>query len=390
VSFEVFEALTIEQLRAVGSSKWVTYPDAIGAFIAESDFGTAPAVQQAVRSRVETASLGYSTKAEKDAVGTAFARWAADRFDWHVDPAQVGVLPEVLTSLELTLEHFSRPDSAVVLPTPAYMPFFTVLRDHRREVIETPLVRQGAGWGFDYDAIEAAFAAGAGLLVLVNPANPTGTAFTREQLLPLVDIVDRHGGKVWADEIHAPLLFDGRRHVPYASLSETAALHTVTATSASKGWNIAGLKCSQMILTNPDDLKAWRHVSRWPSHTTGYLGVFATIAAYDEGRDWLDELTVHLQGHRDRLAGLVAEHLPDAGFIAPQATYLAWLDLRAYGVTENLQAFLLREARVAGTDGRLCGRDHRGWFRVNFATPAPILDELVRRIAAALPAPSAP
>ncbi|WP_159500413.1 MalY/PatB family protein [Microbacterium sp. 18062] len=386
MSFESWEALTPADLRRRGGAKWTTYPDALGTFIAESDFGTAPAVDRAVRERVEHASFGYSTKAERDAVGTSFSGWAADRLRWHVEPAQVGVLPEVLTSLELMLDHFSEPGTPVILPTPAYMPFFTLLRDHRREVIETPLLREGDGWMFDYEAIEGAFAAGARLFMLVNPANPTGTVFTREQLLPLVDIVDRHGGRVWADEIHAPILFDGRTHVPYASLSEAAAAHTVTATSASKGWNIPGLKCSQIVFTNPADRTLWRRAGRWRAHTVGYLGLFATIAAYDEGREWLDELTTHLQGHRALLGELIAEHLPRARHVPPQATYLAWLDLRDYGITGGLQSYLLREAGVAGTDGLLCGRDFDGFYRINFATPATILEELVARLGRALPA----
>lgn len=384
MAFEEFERLTVQDLRDRGGSKWTTYPEAIGSFIAESDFGTAPAVLRAVEERVANAAFGYSTKQERADVGRAYARWAQERFGWALDPEQIGVLPEVLTSLEITLEHFSRPGSAVVLPTPTYMPFFTLLRDHGRETIETPLLPTADGWAFDYDAIERAFAAGAGLLVLVNPANPTGTVFTREQLLPLVDIVDRHGGRVWADEIHSPILFDGRRHVPYASLSETAAAHTVTASSASKGWNIPGLKCSQIVFSNPDDLKTWQQVGRWPSHTVGNLGIFATIAAYEHGGGWLDELTAHLEGHRELLGRLVAQHLPSAGYVPAEATYLAWLDLRPYGLDENPQRFLLREAGVAGTHGRHCGRDFAGFFRLNFATPAAILTEKIERIGRAL------
>lgn len=384
MTFERHEQLTVDELRAIGSSKWVTFPEAIGSFIAESDYGTAPAVLDAVQRRVTNASFGYSTLAERAEVGQALARFTADRYGWQIDPAQVGVLPEVLTSLELTLEHFSDA-GPVVVPTPAYMPFFKVLRDHGREVIETPLVRSNGDWGFDYEAIERAFAAGARLLLLTNPANPTGTVFGRDELVPLVDIVDRHGGRVWADEIHAPIVYDGRTHVPYASLSDTAAAHTVTATSASKGWNIAGLKTSQIVLTNPDDARRWHDVGRWPAHTTGYLGIFATIAAYDAGREWLDELTTHLQGNRDLLTRLVAELLPRARLVPAQATYLAWLDLRDYGVAGSLQTYLLREAGVAGTDGLHCGRDFGGFFRFNFATPRAILTETVERIASALP-----
>lgn len=407
MAFEEFERLTVDELRARGGSKWRAYPDAIGSFIAESDFGTAPAVLRAVQDRVDRAAFGYTDRRDRDAAAEAFVGWAEDRYDWRLEPEQVGLLPEVLTAFELGLEHFSRPGSAVVLPTPNYMPFFGLLRDHGRETIETPLLRTvdrvGAadGWEFDYEAIDRAFAAGAGLLVLVNPANPSGTVFTREQLLPLVDIVDRHGGRVWADEIHAPIVYDGRRFTPYASLNETAAAHTITATSASKGWNIPGLKCSQVVFTNPDDLRTWRKVGKWAAHATGHLGVFATAAAYDEGRDWLDALVAHLAERRDQFGRLVAEHLPYARYVPPQGTYLGWLDLREHlaeeaegraaasavegrRLAESLQSRLLRDAGVAATEGRHCGRDFRGFLRLNFATPAAILEEKIERIARAL------
>ncbi|WP_053386191.1 MalY/PatB family protein [Leucobacter japonicus] len=389
-TFAAFEQLTADELLARGSSKWTTHPGTIGSFIAESDFGTAPAVTRVLQERVAHGTLGYSTKREKELVAESLSRWLQHRHGWEVPAEQIGVLPEVLTALEITLDHYTEPGTPVVVPTPNYMPFFTLLRDHGREVVETPLLQRDDTWEFDYQRIDDAFAAGARLLVLVNPANPTGTVFTREQLLPLVDIVERHGGRVWADEIHAPIIYDEREHVPYATLSPEAAAHTITATSASKGWNIPGIKCSQIIFSNPADAKAWPQIGRWPSHTTGHLGVLGTIAAFDEGRDWLDDLVAHLQGHRDRFARLAAEHLPLARLVPAQATYLGWLDLRAYEVRESLQRLLLRDANVAATDGRHCGRDFRGFLRLNFATPGAILDDTFARIAAALPAGPTP
>lgn len=380
-----YDAIGIEALRAAGGSKWTTYPDAIGTFIAEADHGTAPSITAALRAQVDTGTFGYVTVAEKAEAGRSLARWLQHRYSWEVDAARIGCLPEVLTSLEITIDHFTRPGSAVILPTPTYMPFFTLPRDHGRAIVEVPLQQQEAGsWEFDYEGIDAAFAAGAGLLVLTNPANPTGTVFRRDQLLPLVDIVERHGGRVWADEIHAPLVFDGADHVPYASLSPAAAGHTVTATSASKGWNIPGLKCAQMVFSNDADWDVWRGVSRWPSHTTGYLGVLATIAAYDGGRDWLDDTVDYLSENRALLGDLVAEHLPRAQYRRPDATYLGWLDLRAYAVPGNTARWLRQKAGVAATDGRLCGRDFDGWLRITFATPKPILTETITRLAGAL------
>lgn len=380
--FAAAEALTVDELRARGGSKWATFPDSIGTFVAESDFGTAPAVLDAVQSRVDNLDFGYTTLARKAELAEATARFLTDRHDWAVDPADIGALPEVLSSLEFTLDHLAGP-GAVVVPTPTYMPFFHLLRDHRREIIEVPVVHTTVDgqetWNLDLDGIADAFRNGASVLILINPANPTGTVFTRSQLAPLVEIVDRHGGRVWADEVHAPLIYGGRRHVPYASLSDTAAAHTVTATSASKGWNIPGLTCSQTVFSGPD-ATVWRKEGTWVGHAVGHLGVEATIAAYDDGRDWLDALVTHLQGHRDLLVDLVAEYLPRARFLPPQGTYLDFLDLRDYGVRGSVENLLRRQAGVAGTDGRRCGRDFRGWFRLNHATPAAVLTEQVVKI----------
>lgn len=330
-------------------------------------------------------ALGYPTLADTNSVADACVRWNADRFGWVLKPTQIALLPEVLTSLDMMLEHFSRPGSPVVLPTPAYAPFFSILRDHGREIIEVPMLREPRGWALDYAGIERAFARGAGLLVLVNPANPAGTVFTREELALLAGIVERYGARVWADEIHASLIYEGKIHVPYASLSEATAMHTVTATSASKGWNTAGLKCAQMVLTNPDDVKTWQKSGRWVSHTTGYLGMIATIAAYNEGREWLDQLVLHLDHRRQQLSALVSEHVPLAEYVPAEGTYLAWLGLEQYGVEQkNLQTFFLREARVAVTNGRQFGRKWGGYVRLNFATPARLVEEQIVRIAQAL------
>ncbi|WP_068478649.1 MalY/PatB family protein [Pseudoclavibacter helvolus] len=400
-SFEEVDARSLAELReaGVGSSKWDTFPDAIGSFIAESDYGTAPAVRRVVAEQLERQSFGYVTKAAKAELGAALSEWMHDRYAWQVDLEWIGVLPEVLTSLELTIEHYTRPGSAVILPTPTYMPFFTLPVDHGREIVETPLLQDAGGsWGFDYEAINRAFARGAGLLVLSNPSNPTGTVFTREQLLSLVDIVDRHGGRVWSDEIHAPLVFGGLAHVPYASLSDVAANHTVTATSASKGWNIAGLKASQIVFSNTRDLETWHRIQRWPSHTAGTLGILASTAAYREGRDWLDALVTHLDGNRRLLSGLVDEHLPGVDYVEPDASYLAWLDFRgiladapvavrgsasrraADAPPTRLGRRARTQAGVAATDGLLCGAHFDGWLRINFATARPILAETVRRL----------
>ncbi len=201
-------------------------------------------------------------------------------------------------------------------------------------------------------------------------------------------MVEANGGRVFADEIHAPLIYPGGTHIPYASLSGAAAAHTVTGTAASKGWNLPGLKCAQLLLSNDRDAATWAEHGSTFEHGTSTPGVQASTAAYRDGGPWLDDVVAYLDGSRALLAGLLAEHLPEVGYQPPEGTYLAWLDCRALcrgrwspGDARDVSPaeFFLAKARVMLTDGAACGEAGRGHVRLNFATPRPILTEIVRR-----------
>ena len=189
-----------------------------------------------------------------------FADWSASRYGWAVAPEQVTPLADVVAGLQAAIEHFTPPGSAVVLPTPAYMPFLTVPGLMGRELIQVPMVDDGGRATYDLDGIAQALARGAGLVVHVNPHNPLGRVFTPEEQLALADVVEGAGARVFADEIHAPLVYPGAVHRPYAALSEATAGHTVTATSASKAWNLPGLKAAQLVLSNAADVEHWAEV----------------------------------------------------------------------------------------------------------------------------------
>jgi cystathionine beta-lyase len=200
----------------------------------------------------------------------------------------------------------------------------------------------------------------------------------------VAEVVDRNGGRVFSDEIHAPLVYDGHRHVPYASLSETAAAHSVTATSASKAWNIPGVKCAQLVLTNDADTATWAEVGLYYEHGPSTLGLAANAAAYRHGGPWLEEVLAHLDGSRRLLGNLLAEQLPEVGYTAPEGTYLAWLDCRGLGLGDHPADFFRSAARVALTDGPLCGRAGAGFARYTFATPRDVLAQTVAQLAEAV------
>ncbi len=377
------DSITVDQLRAVPSVKWSTYPDALGAFVAEMDFGTAPAVRRALLDAVGSGGLGYLPAAATARMQEAYAGFARRRFGWVVDPERVRPVPDVLAAFEATVRHLTPEGAPVILPTPAYMPFAPLLDDLGRKVLTVPFARDGGRYVHDLDALDAAFAAGGRLLVLVNPHNPTGRVFERAELEAVAAVVERHGGRVFADEIHAPLVYAGRAHVPYASVSPVAAGHSVTATSASKAWNVPGLKAAQLVVTDDDAADVWQRRGTWTEHLTATPGVLAHTAAYDDGEDWLGDVLGYLDGNRRLVADHLAEHLPAVGHTPPEGTYLAWLDLRAYGL-EHPAAWLREHAGVALTDGIQCGAVGEGFVRLTLATPRPILREILTRLTEAL------
>ncbi len=381
-----WDALTPEALRAAGSLKWTRFPGALGAWVAEMDFGTAPEVTRVLHAAVDRGLLGYQPAGAEEAMAQACARWQERRYGWQVPASWITPLPDVLVGLQAAIEHFSPTGSAVVLPTPAYMPFLTAPGLLGRELVQVPMVERAGRPTYDLDGIARALAAGGGLVVHVSPHNPLGRVWTEEEQLALADVVEAAGARVFADEIHAPLVHPGARHRPYASLSPVTAGHTVTATSASKAWNLPGLKAAQLIVSSEADAARWEAVGPILRHATSTLGVLATTTAYTAGGAWLDAVLAYLDGNRLLLAELLGDRLPTVRYRPPEGTYLAWLDCRALDLPEPPGAYFLERAGVALVEGTACGTAGAGHVRLNLATPRPVLREIVDRMAVAVTA----
>ncbi|BDZ40122.1 MalY/PatB family protein [Microbacterium suwonense] len=379
-----FDAITESDLRSAGSLKWTMFPETIGAFVAEMDFGVAPAISQAIGAAVGAGFTGYLPSSLADELCTASARWYAEHYGWGVAASDVRLVPDVIAAYEFAITTYTAPGAAVIVPTPAYMPFLSVPLRHGRRVIEVPSREVDGRWVMDLDAVAAAFADGGELLVLCNPHNPLGTVATRDELHRIAEVVTDAGGRVFSDEIHAPLVYAPATHIPYASVSDAADAHTLTATSASKAWNLAGFKCAQLIFSNDETRDAWKANDGWVGHGTATIGVVAQLAAYTGGGGWLAEVVEYLDGNRRMLAQLVAEHLPGVRVTVPEGTYIALLDFRSTGLTGDLGAWFREHAKVAMTDGAQCGQAAIGFTRFVFATPRPLLREAVLRIARAL------
>ncbi|MGO3147717.1 MAG: MalY/PatB family protein [Leucobacter sp.] len=378
------DALTIDDLVRRGSAKWTRFPGTIGAFVAEMDYGTAPAVSLALSHAVDTYQFGYLSTPTSDALSQATSAWLAQNNGWNVPQEWVRPLPDVLKGLEAAIELYTDANAPVILPTPAYMPFFKVPKLSDREIIEVPMLETDGFYEFDFEGIEQALAGRKGLFILCNPYNPLGRVFTRDELVKLSEVIERTEARVFSDEIHSPLVFGEHTHISYASLSNATAKHTITTVSASKAWNLPGLKCAQVVLSNEADASVWDEHGQPFSKGASTLGVIANTAAYTSGMQWLDEIREYTANNFELMRDLLAEHLPDARYRAPEGTYIAWIDWNAYDLSPDPATFFRENAGVSLTNGADCGAPGVGYTRMILATPAPILKQAVLQMAAAI------
>jgi cystathionine beta-lyase len=364
----------IDALRRRRSSKWVTYPDdVLPLFVAETDVEPAPPVRDALVEAVELGDLGY---AEPGGLHAAFAGFAARRFGWAPDPARIQLMPDVMAAIVELLRVLTQPGDGVVVATPAYPPFFDGIPEAGRRVVEVPLT----GRELDLDGIDAALAGGARALLLASPHNPTGRVYDRATLAAAAELADRHGALVLSDEIHAPLTLPGAEHTPFGALGDRRA---VVITSASKAFNLAGLKCAVAVACSDDVAAEFERLPEEVRYRAGVLGVIASQAAFEHGDAWLDELLAALDANRRLLGELLAEHLPAVRWTAPEASFLAWLDCRELGLGDDPAAAFLERGRVALEPGVSFGAQGRGFARLNFGCAPAVLEEAVRRMAAA-------
>ncbi|MEU9883963.1 aminotransferase class I/II-fold pyridoxal phosphate-dependent enzyme [Sphaerisporangium sp. NPDC051011] len=374
-------AFTLDQLRERRSLKWREYPpEVLPLWVAEMDTPLAEPIAAALAEAVGRGDTGYAIAG---GLPEAFAGFAARRFGWRPDPAAMRLVPDVMAGILEALHLVTEPGDRVVLNTPAYPPYFHWLPRVGRQVVENPLVLTPCGYRLDLAALERDFAAGASAFLLCNPHNPTGVVFGEEDLLALAALADRYGVRVVSDEIHAPLVYDGARHVPFGSLDATAAARSITLASASKAWNLAGLKAA-LAVPGAEARADVARIAPEVADGAGLLGVIASEVAFTAGEPWLEELMADLTANRALLGELLSERLPEAGYQPPQATYLAWLDLRALGLGDDPAEWFRRRGDVAVYPGPKFGAPGRGFARFNFATSPERVADAVGRMAASL------
>lgn len=375
---EEWDQLDENIMRHRGSLKWSGTGEQpiCGHWVAEMDFGTSPAIANCLRDAISNGLLGYIPTWARTAAHEATAAFYRDHFNWDFPATDVTLVASVLDGLRAMLRTMIPAGSTVLVPTPAYMPFLTIPQSFEHQVQQIPSVLVDGQWELDFEALEAA-APQAQMLILCNPWNPTGRVLTEAELRQVEAIATRHGLVVFADEIHSPLVFGNRHHVAYAGLSEAAAAHTVTAVSGSKGFNIAGLQCAQVIVTDPQLRKQWENAATRAAHP-GTLGVLAVPAAYQQSQAWLAQVLGYLEANLQ----LIDEMLTGSAlsWTRPQATYLGWIDASALG--ERPAQRVLEETGVQVNCGSTLGSGYDQYLRFNFASSRQVVQRSLEAILA--------
>lgn len=380
-----FDDIDIETLRRRRGMKWKNYgPDVLAAWVADMDFPVAPPIQRRLQELLDTSDLGYPHKAHEARLVELLAQRCQERFAWTVDPARVEVIVEVVQGLQMCLQMFTRPGEGAAMLTPIYPPFLKTTRAMGRRIDHHTLAPGADGFEIDWDVLESSIRGDTRALLLCNPHNPTGRVLTREELTGLAELALRHDLIVVSDEIHCDLVFDGRPHIPFASLGPEIKARTVTLMSASKTFNVAGLRCAMMVFGSSSLHDAYRKGPKFLRGGASSLGLHAAEVAWSECDEWLAELLHYLEGSRKLIGGFLKEHLPEIDFLPPQATYLAWLDCRRLGLGDDLWRTVLDKGRVALSDGRDFGPGGEDCLRLNFATSRDLLDKALRRLQRAL------
>jgi cystathionine beta-lyase len=382
------KALDLSELQTHRSEKWRAFPqDVLPLPVAEMDFPVADAIRETLRELIDRSDLGYLGPIPE--MGMAFAGFAQRRWGWSVDPLQVRIAADVGVGVFEVLRVITKPGDKILINSPVYPNFYTWCAETHLEQVDVPLTQSetevnGSHWILDWDGIEKAYKSGIKVHLICNPHNPLGRVYTREELLRLAELAKTYGVYILSDEIHAPLTFAEQTFTPFLTVSESAREVGITITAASKGWNIAGLKCAIIITADPKMHETLNAIAPATHYRASLLGAFATVTAFEKGEPWLNDVMVQLDHNRKLIAELIEAKTPGVGYRIPHCSYLAWLDLSSFHLGEDPSAVLIEKGKVAFVQGLRFGPQSTQFVRLNFATSPEILEEAFNRLATVL------
>ncbi|MBS2097471.1 MalY/PatB family protein [Carboxylicivirga linearis] len=360
--------------------------DVIPLWVADMDFAAAPEIHAEIQKRAAHEIFGYTIR--KDDFNEAIKDWCEYKHAWKIQTDCIEYSPGVVPALAFSILGLTEPGDGVIINTPVYPPFHSVVTSNGRELIKNSLIQENGKYVFDFDSFEQEAAKpSTKLFILCNPHNPVGRAWTKEELLKIHEICIKHNVVVLADEIHSDLVWWGKQHNAFALLNDEAAANSLTFMAPSKTFNIAGFNTSYVISSNPKLLAAYRNTqNRLQVHLGHVFSSLALTSAYNLGRPWLKELTTYIEDNIQFVDSFLKSNLPEIQMQIPDATYLLWLNFAEWNMSQKeLKDHLVKKAKVGLNDGMTFGAEGKGYMRLNVASPRSILHEALERIVATKP-----
>lgn len=353
--------------------------DLIPMWVADMDFRTPPFIIDSVKKRIECEIFGYTEK--PNTWYQSIINWQKKRHQLAITKEMISFIPGVVPAIVMAIEAFTKVGEQVLIHPPVYYPFAAAIRNTGRKVITNPLLLGNLQYYIDFDDFEKKVKT-CKLFILCNPHNPGGRVWSKEELEKLAAICLKYQVLMISDEIHADLTLPSYKHISLASLSEEIAMNTVTFSSASKTFNMAGLASAYAIIPNPQVRQ------KFLDKTVGYMltdgNIFAfqtTVVAYEQGEEWLNQLLAYVQGNIDFLTQYIDQHLPKVKYLVPQASYLVFLDFRALGLSQKeLVSFCTNKAHLALVDGSVFGEEGKGFMRINLASPRSVIEKALEQL----------
>jgi len=379
------KAPTLAELSTHHSEKWRAFaPDVIPLPVAEMDFPVAAPIREFLHSMVEHSDMGYLGAIPE--LGNSFASFANTRWNWTVDPTHVRVSTDVGVGVVEILRVFTIPGDGILISSPVYQNFYTLINETKVKSIDVPFIYQQSddvslAWSIDWKGIEEAYSSGIKVHLLCSPHNPIGRVYTKEELSKFVALAVKYNVIIISDEIHSPLEYSEHPFVPILTLGAEAQRHCVVVTAASKGWNIAGLKCAIIVSGSEAMHEKLNALPPALHYRASLLGAFATAVAFDKCVPWLDTVIKQLDHNRNLISKLLAEHLPEVIYNPPQHSYLAWFDLSALNLGTEPTAVILDKTKVALNAGHIYGAQWGQFARMNFATSPEIITQAITQMA---------
>lgn len=353
--------------------------DVIPMWVADMDFAAPPAVVEAIRKRAEHPILGYSYRS--DNYWQSIIGWVDRHSGWKIQREWLDFTPGVVSGIVYALRAFTEPGDRIVIQPPVYHPFARQIRLNDRVVVNNPLRETNGHYEIDFEDLDRKLA-GAKVLLMSSPHNPTGRVFTREELTRIGQLCVKHDVLILSDEIHGDIVYAPQKFIHIASIDDSIAARTLTFIAPSKTFNIAGLSTSVSIVPNPVlNQRLQEEYAKMHADQGNIFGAVALEAAYTHGDEWLEQLLQYLKGNVDYVCNFLQERIPSIHCVPPQGTYLMWLDFREWGMThEEIYQFLIDKAGWSVNEGSMFGEEGRGWMRVNIATQRSVLKQAMEQL----------